>query len=343
MNKVLSIIIPSCNMEKYLSQCLDSLLVPNIDDVEILVINDGSTDRTSEIGHEYEQRYPQSIRVIDKTNGHYGSCINRGLKEATGKYIKILDADDSFNTIAFEKFINFLKGVSTDIVFSNYCIVDDTGAITAEKCFPKGNFNKAMTFREALPLFLHENMAMHGVSYKTEILKRIDYKQTEGVAYTDQEWIFIPVLNVQTVAFFPNIVYRYLVGREGQSVDSSVITKAMTLQLAHFSKRLDDFKKLSTVLTVDQRQYAFTRMRYSMVNTFKCILFGKTTGHFSSELLGIDAKLHRVFPELYESLQTEKIRPNVPFYYIKYWRGRYPKGKSMPIISIIKSLIKLGY
>ena len=87
-------------MEKYLDKCLTSLIVS--DDkmplLEVLVINDGSKDRSSEIAHSYEQKYPQTFRVIDKENGNYGSCINRGLKEATGKYVKVLDADDWFDT-----------------------------------------------------------------------------------------------------------------------------------------------------------------------------------------------------------------------------------------------------
>lgn len=343
MEKQISIIIPTCNMERYISQCLESLLIPNLSDVEILVINDGSKDRSSDIAHDYERRFPESIRVIDKTNGHYGSCINRGLKEATGRYIKVLDADDSFNKNEFNMFVEFLRGVSTEIVFSDYCIVDEYGTITSKKCFPKRLYNKVMTFGNALPLFLHENMAMHAVAYRTDFLKSIQYSQTEGVAYTDQEWIFAPVLNVNTAAYFPHIVYRYLVGRQGQSVDSSVITKAMTLQMAHFSKRLDDFEEMLPKLSQEHRQYAFARMRYSMVNTFKCILFGKTTSHFSHQLLENDIKLNRVFPELYESLQAERLKPRIPFHYIKYWRNRYPKGKPMPIISIIKAFSKLDY
>ena len=87
MNKTLTIIIPSYNMEKYLDRCLSSLIIDDglMDLLEALIINDGSKDRTSEIGHQYETKYPGTFRVIDKENGHYGSCINRGLTEAKGK------------------------------------------------------------------------------------------------------------------------------------------------------------------------------------------------------------------------------------------------------------------
>ena len=84
-------------MEKYLNKCLDSLIVENMNLLEVLIINDGSKDNSSNIAHVYENKYPNTFRVIDKENGNYGSCINRGIKEAKGKYIKVLDADDSFN------------------------------------------------------------------------------------------------------------------------------------------------------------------------------------------------------------------------------------------------------
>lgn len=330
-------------MERYIARCLDSLLIPCMDDVEILVINDGSKDRTSDIAHTYADRYPGSIRVIDKPNGHYGSCINRGLAEATGQYIKVLDADDSFDTANFARFVDFLKHTDADMVFSDYCTVDENGDVTAEKLFPHVAHPETLTFADALPLLLHANMAMHAVAYRTALLRSINYRQTEGVAYTDQEWIFLPVLAAGTAAYFPHIVYRYLVGRAGQSVDAAVITKAMTLQMEHFAKRLDDFDKVSATLGQAQRQYAFARMRYSMVNTFKCILFGKSTAHYSDTLLEIDRKLRRVFPALHASLGRETLKSWLPFRYIGYWRRRYPRGKPLTIINAIKSMTNLGY
>lgn len=108
-NKVLTIVIPTYNMEKFISRCLDSLLILNINDVEILVINDGSRDNSSKIAHEYQEKYPLSIKVIDKENGNYGSCINVALSMATGKYFRILDADDYFDNKSFANYVDMLK------------------------------------------------------------------------------------------------------------------------------------------------------------------------------------------------------------------------------------------
>ena len=98
--KALTIIVPSCNMEKYLAKCCESMVVASelMERLEVLVVNDGSTDKTSEIGHSFERWYSGTFRVIDKENGHYGSCVNRGLAEAKGEFVKLLDADDTFDT-----------------------------------------------------------------------------------------------------------------------------------------------------------------------------------------------------------------------------------------------------
>ena len=122
--KLLSIIIPTYNMEPYLRHCLDSLIIDKgMDELEVFVINDGSKDRSSKIAREYQDKYPNTFYVIDKVNGNYGSCINRGLKEATGKYIKVLDADDCFNARALQDVIQRLMNIDTDVILTNYVIV----------------------------------------------------------------------------------------------------------------------------------------------------------------------------------------------------------------------------
>lgn len=132
MEKILSIVIPTYNMEKYLNKCIDSLLIPDLNLLDILIINDGSKDSSSAIGHEYESRFPESIHIIDKENGNYGSCVNRGLKEAKGRYFRLLDADDSLDTDSLQQIVKILKNLDNevDVMITNYSIVDIHGNVT---------------------------------------------------------------------------------------------------------------------------------------------------------------------------------------------------------------------
>lgn len=321
MNKILSIIIPSCNMEKYLGQCLDSLLVPSINDIEILVINDGSKDRTSEIAHEYEGRYPQSIRVIDKPNGHYGSCVNRGLQEATGKYVKILDADDSFDSNVFEKFIGFLKKTDVDLVLSNYSIVDETGALTENRNMAGSSTEqKVFAFNDIPEILSSKFMAMHGVCYRRQMLIGMGYKQTEGVAYTDQEWIFEPMTKVRTIALFPLSVYRYLVGREGQSISKDVIMRNMGIQLTLIAKRVSLLGRVRKTLSDAHYDYLTWRLKYSLTNTYRTLLLRKEANNLVPKLMEIDDSIRNVSPELYQDLGNMTIKSWLPIRFVKRWR-----------------------
>jgi len=223
MNKVLTIVIPTYNMEKYLHRCLDSIILEGEEQfkqLEVLVVNDGSKDSSSAIAHDYEKKYPGIIRIIDKENGNYGSCFNRGLKEASGKYIKLLDADDYYNTDELEKYLIELSGTDADIVFSSFNIVDETGKVTSSMDIPTENKGKSMSFDEC-SLFdkLPSNLvAMHAIGIKRENLINNSYFQQEGISYTDTEYSFFGILYANTVYFSSSCLYQYYVGREGQTV-----------------------------------------------------------------------------------------------------------------------------
>lgn len=220
--KILSVVIPTYNMERYLDRCLSSLIVDDVrmSLVEILVVNDGSGDRSSEIAHGYEARYPESFRVIDKENGNYGSCVNRGLADAKGKYIKILDADDTFETDNFPSFIDLLSSTVADCVISDMKMVKEDGE-TVDLC----NFDlpcDRSVFPISSVLNVADKMWMHCVCYRTERIRAIGYRQSEGISYTDQEWIGLPLAVSSSFVYFPSVLYLYLVGRSGQTVDTTV-------------------------------------------------------------------------------------------------------------------------
>ena len=134
--KALTIIVPAYNMEKYLAKCCESVVVSQElrEHLEVLVVNDGSTDKTSEVAHSFERKYPGTFRVIDKPNGHYGSCVNCGLAESKGEFVKLLDADDTYDKAEFERLLKFLVEGSAngalddiDLVLTDYRIVDKRG------------------------------------------------------------------------------------------------------------------------------------------------------------------------------------------------------------------------
>lgn len=223
MGKVLSICVPSYNMEKYLNRCIDSFIVSEVlDQLEIIIVNDGSTDGTLSIANEYKAKYPQSIVVIDKPNGHYGSCVNASLKIATGKYFRIVDADDWVDSNALVTFINKLEQIDVDCVCTKYT---------------KHNFkeNIVKTIEIDLPsnviLDLNANLIsdnctqMHSLTYSLRLLRTINYIQTEGVCYTDTEYVYIPLSRSKNMMFIDVSLYQYYFGRDDQSMNRSVLVK----------------------------------------------------------------------------------------------------------------------
>ena len=129
MSKILTVTIPSYNTEKYIDECLPYLIDERIiSDIEILIVSDGSIDNTVSVAQKWADKYPDSIRVIDKENGGHGSTINRGILEATGKYFKVVDGDDWVVTENFVKLIEFLKGVDVDLINNPYFEHDEETA-----------------------------------------------------------------------------------------------------------------------------------------------------------------------------------------------------------------------
>ena len=119
--KVLSIAIPVYNTENYIKRCVDSLAIQDIiNDIEIILVNDGSKDNSIKIMNEYKAKYPESIIVVDKENGGHGSTINKALSIATGKYFRVLDSDDWFDSKNFVTFVNKLKDEDVDLIITNY-------------------------------------------------------------------------------------------------------------------------------------------------------------------------------------------------------------------------------
>lgn len=120
--KILTVVVPTYNAEKYLEKNLNSLCVEEVlSEIEVIIVNDGSTDSSINIANKYAEKYPDSYKVITKENGGHGSGINCGIKYAQGYYFKVLDADDWVDKNALKNLVNYLKVCDDDIVYSGFC------------------------------------------------------------------------------------------------------------------------------------------------------------------------------------------------------------------------------
>ena len=195
--KLLSLIIPTYNMEALLPRCLDSLLVPaTLERLEVMVVNDGSRDGSLAVANSYRERFPQTVTVIDKPNGNYGSTINAALPVAQGKYVKILDADDWFDTTALVTFLDRLADISADMVVTHFTVLHDDGTHELTKYNVYGrepyDYGRVYPLDDVLRDGHIRFFLMHALAYRTELLRTMGYRQTEGISYTDTEWACYP-------------------------------------------------------------------------------------------------------------------------------------------------------
>ena len=221
--KVLSISIAAYNVEAFLEDTVSSLTgdKETLRKLDILIVNDGSADRTGELARRLAQQHPDSIRVIDKENGGYGSTVNASLAAAEGIYYKLLDGDDRFDPANLRDFVLFLETADADLIVSPFCRVYGNEAVLADDHPEIGTKSERISaLRLAVPVF-----QMHELAVRTAALRRLNSPIAEHCFYTDLEFVFYCLLASGTIARFPRPVYRYRLGVDGQSVSLSGIRK----------------------------------------------------------------------------------------------------------------------
>lgn len=214
VNKLLTVGVPSYNVEKYLGKCLDSL----IDDrIEVLVINDGSTDGTEKIAKDYQARYPGIFRVISKPNGGWGSGVNLAICEAKGTFFKNLDSDDCFDEAGLQALLHNMEEHPADVMISPAInCLEGSGKRTPLQ-FPNGCVFDEVIDAEKLCSDIDFVFRMHTLAFRTELLQSRDIRVSECY-YADLELCFLPFLYAKTAFVQKDPVYLYRVGREGQSM-----------------------------------------------------------------------------------------------------------------------------
>lgn len=306
-------------MEALLEKDLKSLVIGRPERLEVIVVNDGSRDNTLSIARSFEQRYPEVFVTIDKENGNYGSCINAGLKVATGKYVRILDADDYVETKAFEALVDCLENIEADVVVNDY-----------KKVYIGG---KREDFEYSFPVGKTENIAdiyceesfstllLPALTYRTFILKKMGYRQTEGISYTDVEWCYAPMTQMSTLYYFNRPVYMYRMGLEGQTMNPEVFRKRLPQHFQCMHSLLGALDSLTVAPWA--KRFANEQLAKHALGLYGYHLIAHP--EVSRELLiHFDSALKCKNPEVYAVCGEEDYRKKIPYKYVAEWRsGRH--------------------
>lgn len=307
MEKILTITIPSYNVEKYIDKCVQSMLVDSIlDDIEILIVNDGSKDSTPEIAKGYVEKYPQTVRLIDKENGGHGSTINAGIREATGKYFKVVDGDDWLNTKELKRFIQLLKSRAEDAIASNYlCIQDETYEVLSEKRVTSNAYlyGRACNMDE---WEVTEVIKMHGLTIRTSILKENNITIDEHCFYVDCEYIAYPMPFVKTVYFDDSFIYMYRLGRNGQSMDIHSMQRNRAMHMKVLDSLLAFYDSLPE-MTESRKTYIEKVIGQVMENQFQIYISMGTDKEIQKECATWDKELRQRYPRIAASTNKKSI------------------------------------
>ena len=224
--KLISFVVPSYNSQEYLHYALDSLICGG-DEIEVLIIDDGSKDDTLKIAQEYEKKYPNIFKAVHQENKGHGGGINNGLSLAKGKYFKVLDSDDWVDQDSLKEILSFIRNNDEpDLILANYVYYQgrENKGLTIK-------FNryieekKVVTFDKVKPFLLHNNITLHSAIYKTSILKEAKVELPEHRSYEDNLFVYYPLPFVKKLVYINTPLYCYLIGREGQSMEQKNLVK----------------------------------------------------------------------------------------------------------------------
>ena len=274
--KYISFAIPCYNSEAYMEKAINSILVGG-EDVEIIVVNDGSKDGTQEIAERYQEKYPTIVKAVEKPNGGHGDAVNCGLAHATGKYFKVVDSDDWVDEEALLKVLDTIKGFvkdesEVDMVIANY--VYEKVGMTHKKIIRYDNVlpeNQIFKWEDIGHFRLDQYILMHSVIYRTEMLKLCQLELPKHTFYVDNIYVYYPLPHVRKIYYMDVDFYRYFIGREDQSVNEKVMIKRLDQQI-FVTKTMIDMYQLKNIGSKKLRQYMLNYLAIMMtVSSILCI------------------------------------------------------------------------
>lgn len=209
----LSIVALVYNLEKYLPRCLDSLVNQTLEDVEILCVNDGSTDSAPQIIEEYAKKYPNKVKVFHKENGGEFTTRNYGLARAQGEYVTFVDTDDYVELDWAEKLYNAAKENDADIAVCGFERIDlNTNKLVGKDMTKHGYTTKIVDPKDDFVLFI--NPAPWNKVYKREVIQEFRFLPFRG--FNDTMFLVSAYTKVKNITFIPDVLYHYYLRYDSQ-------------------------------------------------------------------------------------------------------------------------------
>ena len=327
MEKVLSVSIAAYNAAYCINKCIDSFIQSKyINELELLVIDDGSNDNIKEVMAPYIEKYGNSIKLISKKNGGHGSTINKSIVKCTGKYYKVVDADDWVETDNLDKLIEYLKTSEVDLVLNPYYEVNPQNEKKLISSFvdEKNEYFENRSIEEVGDSIF---LAMHAMTIKSEILKKVGAIIDENCFYVDTEYTIFPIEYINTVSSFSYSIYDYLLGTTNQSMNKKNLEKRRNQHLKVVKRLVDYFVNNESKLSSQKRNIIKKRI-LSIICTHYIILLGIQPKLVVSELKEYDIWLCGQSLELYKDT-------------IKY--GKDTKSGYIKLIGVLRKFRFTGY
>lgn len=291
--KYLTISVAAYNAEKWLEKCLNSFVIHEIlENIEVLIVDDGSTDSTAEIAEKYVSQYPNVFVLINKENGGHGSTINTGIKAASGLYFKLVDADDWVEKEGMLDLLNEIKKHTADAFISPYY-----------KCFEKTGKkilvnsprlqNLVGKEQSAESLYKQYEFALHSLTFKTEILQRHFTRIDEKCFYVDNEYVCFYINYVKNVILTGLPVYDYRIGTNEQSININNMMKRLDQQLKVINRLMDFYLEHNNSKIV--RQFVMDCILYR----YRTLISIPDVSTSKKELISFESYMLRKSNELY--------------------------------------------
>lgn len=303
MGKLLTISVAAYNVEKYLDKLFDSILkAKKINDIEVLIINDGSKDCTAEITKKYERQYPGIVYLIDKENGGHGSTINRGIKEASGKYFRALDGDDWLDTEGLNKLLNVLKDIDSDMILMDYKTCYEGGDTILEKV---SNLDGNVLFKIDDVINKLPYMRYHSVIYKTTFLQEHNIELDEHCFYVDTEFMLYPLRYLETLIYLNWPLYCYRIGLGEQSVSSVGRKRHIedSKKVAHCL--LEFYNKLPDSIGENRKKYIENGIAAHCSFHLNSLLLFAPTKEIKQEIMSFDRFVKNISLVIYKQIEKE--------------------------------------